>query len=376
MDHLPWAGSEELWYLAAEKLLSNGHQVDVHYAAYRGWSPKLGELVQKGARIFPFGFKNVRANYWVGGIVRKLKGDPKYAPLPHTSDWKEADLILVSQGGCHDGQGWLELLARRKRPFAVLCQANTEAWWPSDLEASRLCDLFQTARRTFFVSQENLRLFCAQTGFNGENSVVIWNPCQPNTPKEPIPWPSGTEGTNKIAIVGRIEPFAKGQDLMIEVMSQQKWRDRTCQVTIFGKGPWEQTARRIVRDRMLTNIVFGGYAEPQEIWENHHILALPSRHEGMALAMIEALWLGRPVVATAVAGAVSVIKEGLNGFLAPAATVPLWDEAMDKAWHSRDDWEKMGTHAAREIRKIFPPDPGESLAELLTQLVSDHATPS
>jgi glycosyltransferase involved in cell wall biosynthesis len=168
-----------------------------------------------------------------------------------------------------------------------------------------------------------------------------------------------------MAMVGRIEPFAKGQDLMIEVLSMEKWRQRNLSVSIYGKGPWEETAKKIVHNRKLTNVRFGGFSKPEEIWSKHHMLALPSRHEGMSLAMLEAMWLGRPVIATAVAGAMSEVVSGHNGFLCEAPTVALWDMAMEDAWNQRQLWREMGVNASIRIRQRMGANPVLDLSKLL-----------
>jgi glycosyltransferase involved in cell wall biosynthesis len=364
MNALPWAGSEELWWGAAQELLSAGHDIHVYYPAVRGWAAQLTALREAGARIHPFGWKSPILTALAGLVGKRISRTPVVPPLPQSNAWRSMDLVLVSQGGCVDGQPWLDLLARRGIPYVVLCQANMECVWPDDQTAARLRHYFGNARSALFVSAENERLFRVQTGYEVQNTVVVWNPLQPSTPKEPIPWPAN-ESTWRMAAVGRIEPFAKGQDLLIEVLGRADWRARDLKLTIFGRGPWEMTARRLVEQRNLQNISFGGFATPAEIWEGHHILALPSRHEGMSLAMLEAMWLGRPILSTAVAGAMSEVQEGSNGFLSRAASVDSWAEAMENAWTQRQEWRAMGLSAAQSIRARMPANPKVALAELL-----------
>jgi glycosyltransferase involved in cell wall biosynthesis len=308
----------------------------------------------------------------VGKFRFKLKQRIPFVPESikletNHSYWRNSDLVVVSQGACMDGLDWLERIHEAGKDYVILCQANMECMWPSDPLVERIDQVYSAARAVCFVSAENERLFRIQNGYQGTNTSIVWNPLQGDTPEHPLPWPN-QGATCQMAMVGRIEPFAKGQDLMLEVLSMDKWRGRDLTVTIYGKGPWEMTARKIVAQRSLNKIRFGGYAKPQQIWSNSHILALPSRHEGMSLAMLEAMWLGRPVVATAVAGARSEIVDGSNGFLAPAPTVELWDQAMEHAWQSRNQWCDMGLNAAVRIRARMNGNPLQQFTVILEQV--------
>jgi glycosyltransferase involved in cell wall biosynthesis len=75
----------------------------------------------------------------------------------------------------------------------------------------------------------------------------------------------------------------------------------------------------------------------------------------------------RPAVVTNVAGNPEVIEDGQTGFVAAAPTVGHLDEAMERAWRHRGNWRAMGVEAARQIRRLVPPDPaGEFVKELMT----------
>jgi glycosyltransferase involved in cell wall biosynthesis len=77
---------------------------------------------------------------------------------------------------------------------------------------------------------------------------------------------------------------------------------------------------------------FTGHTESLDaLWRQHHGLILPSRVEGLPLAMVEAMLRGRPVIATRVAGIPEVLEDGASGFLAAAPTVEHLDEAMQRA---------------------------------------------
>ena len=100
---------------------------------------------------------------------------------------------------------------------------------------------------------------------------------------------------------------------------------------------------------------------------------MPSRYEGMPLAMVEALLCGRPVIATDVAGHSEIVEEGVTGFLAAAPTVPALRDALERAWASCDAFQEIGQTAARHIRKAFPSDPASVFATKIKALASDES---
>lgn len=95
---------------------------------------------------------------------------------------------------------------------------------------------------------------------------------------------------------------------------------------------------------------------------------MPSRFEGLPLAMVEAMLCARTVVATDVAGHSEVIEDGLTGFLAASPTVPALLEALERLWVKRAEVEEMGQVAARRIRQLVPPDPIATFSGKLRQL--------
>ena len=78
------------------------------------------------------------------------------------------------------------------------------------------------------------------------------------------------------------------------------------------------------------------------------VMANPSDHEGLPLAILEAMSLGKPVVATAVGGVSSVIDSGVNGLLVPAAdSAALADSLRDLA-NDRELRSRLGGRARED----------------------------
>jgi glycosyltransferase involved in cell wall biosynthesis len=197
-----------------------------------------------------------------------------------------------------------------------------------------------------------------------QNGEVVWNPY--NVSPEGIPaWP-GENGKWRLACVARLDPAAKGQELLLQVLARPEWRARPVELNLFGEGPYELTLRRLVDMLQLNHVHFRGHvADIKAIWEQNHLLVLPSRYEGLPLVLVEAMWCGRPAVVTDVAGNTEVYVDNETGFVAPAPTVSLLADTLERAWNRREDWQRMGQAARARAESQIPRDPIALFAEKL-----------
>lgn len=81
---------------------------------------------------------------------------------------------------------------------------------------------------------------------------------------------------------------------------------------------------------------------------NAHVAVLPSWREGLPTALMEAMSMGRPLVATNVPGCREVIKPGFNGFLAESKNPAALGAAMENFLKHPDLVSTMG-HAGRHM---------------------------
>ena len=100
---------------------------------------------------------------------------------------------------------------------------------------------------------------------------------------------------------------------------------------------------------------------------------MPSRFEGLPLAIVEAMLCGRPVIATDVAGHSEVIEDGVTGFLAHAPTSASLMEAMERFWVRRDDAQMLGDAGSKKIRTLMPADPVRVFSDKLTSIYARSA---
>src|SRR5208337_4125733 len=87
------------------------------------------------------------------------------------------------------------------------------------------------------------------------------------------------------------------------------------------------------------------------------MLVLPSRYEGLPLALVEAMWCGRPAVVTEVGGNAELCVDDETGFVAPAATVSSFTDTLQRAWERRKEWPGLGQAARARVENQIPKDP-------------------
>jgi glycosyltransferase involved in cell wall biosynthesis len=258
-----------------------------------------------------------------------------------------------------------EAAPRKKIPYSPVVQCNAEIWWPGDDEAEQLAPPYGAAEKVFCVSRHNLDLLQRQIGTDLPRSRIICNPYRlPNSDPQ---WPP-LANEFRMACVARLDATAKGQDLLLEALSRPRWRDRPVHVDFYGQGRCTRSLSRLAERLQVKNVQFRGHSgDIATVWKEHHLLLLPSRYEGTPLTLIEAMWCGRPAVVTDVGGNAELCLEGVTGFVAPVPTADLFDEAMERAWTQRTNWQSLGQAARHRVESLLPPDP---IAQFCQELLS------
>lgn len=362
-----WGGSEQLWGAAAHVLLKTGHRVAAGLNSWPGSSPERTALSKAGCEL------HIREYIprLPGRILnRLLSANLKILPRNAKHEWLprfRPDLVIVCQAWTDDGLEIMEMCRRNGWKYATIVQAASEYHWPDDERALRLHDAYQGAARAFFVSQHNWRLTEQQIAAPLTQGEIVWNPVSVDH-NGSLPWPNESNGL-KLACVGRLQPDAKGQDILLKVLAAEKWRQRGLSVTFFGKGTNRNHLEKLAKMLGVTNISFGGFVGSiSGIWREHHALVLPTRKEGLPIVLLEASLCGRPAICNRVAGIPEVIEDGETGFMSPAPEVDLFGNALERAWEQRGQWCEMGRKAAARVRSLLPEKPAEAFANRVAQL--------
>ena len=119
-----------------------------------------------------------------------------------------------------------------------------------------------------------------------------------------------------IGTVGRLA-FVKGIDRLIAAFAALN--NLTTYLLLVGAGPERDALERQVQESGVADrVIFAGYqADPAPCLAAMDVFALPSRSEGLSVALLEAMAAGVPVAVTDVGANREVIEDGKCGVLLP-----------------------------------------------------------
>jgi glycosyltransferase involved in cell wall biosynthesis len=118
-----------------------------------------------------------------------------------------------------------------------------------------------------------------------------------------------------IVTAARLVPW-KGIDELIDLITMEK----TWSLAIVGDGPERRALERRAQHGAEGRVRFLGrlsHAETLGWIEKADAFVLNSSYEGLSHTIIEAMWLGRPIVATNVGGNPETLRDGVDGVLVP-----------------------------------------------------------
>ena len=144
----------------------------------------------------------------------------------------------------------------------------------------------------------------------------------------------GCNGNPLVGIVGRLEAW-KGQDVFLRAAGRIAASNRTTEFAVIGgvtPGKDEEYLPRLMalaeELRLDGRVHFVGHATDVFPWFDALDVCVHATHgEPFGLVLVEAMALGKPVVATALGGPIEIVEEDVSGLLVP----PGDDEALAEA---------------------------------------------
>lgn len=375
-----WGGSEELWAKILPILKDRGvSPITVYKNKINKDHPEFVRLITQNvilkelepslSFLNKFFFKVTDTFIHLGDKMGLLtyKWNKPVARLSRYLKNDRPDLVLISQGINFDGLAFAAICLELDIRYVIVSHKAVSFYWPQPGERAYMKNVLLKAEKCFFVSEHNKKLTEEQFGIRLPTSELVFNPVKVSV--SPLPFPENSNGY-RLACVGRLFVIDKGQDILLRVLAQPKWKSREITISFIGKGPDCDGLTELSRLLGVDNVSFEGYHDDlKAIWSSHHALILPSRSEGLPLTIVEAMSLGRMVIATNAGGNSELIEDGVTGFIAEPNEKDL-DEAMEKAWGRKEEWALMGTRAAQYISGHIPEYPERQFANLLNDILN------
>lgn len=368
-----WGGSEELWAMSIPHLQEAGAQVTVLKDYINRQHPRYAALAATGVRLIDLDLvtrksRPVRLLRKVWNKARRIQNHLQ-SRFESYADSHRPDLAVISQGINFDGLTYAYSCAIRNIPYVIVSQKAVEFYWPPEADRAFMVRAFRDARKCFFVSQHNRQLTEEQFGVRFPNAQLISNPVR--IPIQKIPYPSAEKGF-RLACIGRLFILDKGQDILLRILSQDKWRARPISISFIGTGADENALRAMAALLNVQQIEFRGHVQDmQNIWRDYHALVLPSRSEGLPLVVLEAMAAGRTVIATRAGGTQEIAEDMKTGFIGEA-TLESFEATLDRAWHHRHLWEQMGSDACEHIARQIPRSPETDFVNVLKKILYEE----
>jgi glycosyltransferase involved in cell wall biosynthesis len=364
----PWSGAEELWSRTAIELASQGFAVSASVWEGSLQHPRMRELQACGIDFWPWSRRySLRKHPW--RLLKSRRNGSVAFAVERLLEARAPAIAALSDGTSLPPIQLLELCVAKRIPFVTISQAGSEAICYGDDVAARYRAALAVALRCFFVAQANRWMVEKQIGGELANAEIVRNPFNVSYDAS-LPWPtSGTDAEVHFACVGRLYPPAKGQDILFEALAQSQWTSRDWRLSVYGEGTTRRSLEWLARGLGISERVnFAGFAKPEKIWAENHVLVVPSRYEGLPLVMVEAMLCSRPIVATDIAGHAEIVEDGVTGFLADAPTPRAMAAALERFWARRAETEEIGKAGRHRIQQLVPPDPARVFADNLKTL--------
>ena len=177
-----------------------------------------------------------------------------------------------------------------------------------------------------------------------------------------------------IGTLGRLTE-QKGQRTLLQAGARLAARRPRLVVFLAGQGPLRPALAAEAEWLGISEHVrfLGVRRDRDTLFAAMDLFVLPSRWEGLSLALVEAMGAARPVVATRVGGNPEVVTDGETGLLVPPDDPAALADALDGLLADTDRRQGLGRRAADDARHRFAIEEHVSqLARLYRQGVADR----
>lgn len=268
-------------------------------------------------------------------LLRAMGVQVEWVKLP---DWRKLKEIFRGTAA------WLRLNQIVRREGVAIIHANSPPWFPlgcivakqhripsvvsvqGRLPPRRVRQFLLHRADLVFTVSDSLRILVEEAGVPVGRTRTIYSTVDL---ERFVPYPAAGEirkmfgisdGDLVIGCVANVAHY-KGHDILIQAFGKLSQIISTAHLLLVGTYDSEYGAamQKLIGDLGLTNRVhFAGFQDDvRPYFGAIDVMVLPSRLEGAPVAVLEAMAMAKPLVASAVDGTPEIVQDGITGILVP-----------------------------------------------------------
>lgn len=264
--------------------------------------------------------------------------------------WKkeQPDLVLSCAGKNNFMTIVTTMFTRTKPVVSVVGEAKEE--YPGRLMRFLANLLFPFAAGVILQTERSGEFFSARVS---KTAVILPNSLNPLFMRERF----RGEREKRIVSVGRLDAN-KNHEMMIRAFAGLADRYPDYTLTIYGEGELREALEKLIASLGMKNRIFlpGVIPDVADQIGRASLFLLVSYSEGVSNALIEAMALGLPVIATDVpgGGTQELIRHGVDGWVIPTGDEAALTKAMDMLLSDRELADRLGERAHRIQERLAP----------------------
>jgi glycosyltransferase involved in cell wall biosynthesis len=265
---------------------------------------------------------------------------------------RKIDAVITVGAG--DKMFWGRLAARRVG-VPVILSALHSTGWPDGV--GRLNQMLTPITDSFIAVAESHGRFLAKNLKIDENRVAVISNGVDTTRFAPYPdvaavrYELGIGPTDPVVgIVAALRP-EKNHDLFLAMARQVVNQLPEARFLIIGDGPCRDVIQQRSRELGISDhvMMLGSRDDVPRLLAAMNVFALTSHIEANPVSILEAMSVGRPVVATNVGSIHEAVAEGLTGFLVPPGDADQFALRVLQLLHEPLVCESMGAEARKTV---------------------------
>jgi glycosyltransferase involved in cell wall biosynthesis len=240
------------------------------------------------------------------------------------------------------------------KPYIVACRgSDIRMSSRKSLRRALQLPLLRNAKRVAVVSNEIAEILTQKYGMPRHKILVVGNAYDERITQKiaNIRLYAETKRSKRIICVANMRPekdhmtLLKGFAMLVKDMDEVK-------LLLLGDGPLRGQLEEFCAKHRLRGVRFLGRLPYNDVLENvakSDIFILTSVEEAMPNVVIEALALGKPVIATRVGGIQEIVKDGFNGLLISPRSPEQLTKALDTLLKDEKLYTRLSSNTTKSV---------------------------